>query len=288
VGLRPSWVQIPPLAPRSFSTGKRQHEILPVNEKDIIEFLSRKRGRKSTELTIKTHLRVFRNFKRWLGRKRFNVENCQRYLDQFENENTQANHAKLIRVLAQMMGRHDILKAIKVSQPAVNLDARVITKDELRRFYKHITNPRLRAAFILLATSGMRPRELFLLSEKNIKFIDGRIEIYYEKNVFSTKRAFFHIANSEAAEALRGLSKLYFPRRLFYRWWKKVKDNSGVNITPYDLRKFFENELFSRGVKPEIINFLAGRTPVSVLERNYLWLIHQARKEYPQDFQVIS
>jgi integrase len=157
----------------------------------------------------------------------------------------------------------------------------IIETEELRRFYNAIKTTKMRAFFLILASSGLRKGEVLSLTFDDIDFKNRMITP--KCHTGRTKRSWVSFYNLEAQRALEewleerakdGRSQKtnkIFPWDLsdFKREWAEAKKISGVNLRPKDLRDWFAQELGEKGVPDRYIDALQGRVPQSILARHY-------------------
>jgi integrase/recombinase XerD len=153
----------------------------------------------------------------------------------------------------------------------------IVSKEELRRFYRALESPKEKALFLLYATSGLRRQEILSLKPEDIDF-EKRM-ITPNNHLGETKKSWCSFYNQEAEEALneylatkkKSRSKRIFPmqRCEVVELWKSAKDKTGLNITPQKLRQWFCSEMLRLGVSETYVDAFCGRVPKSVLARHY-------------------
>jgi integrase/recombinase XerD len=153
----------------------------------------------------------------------------------------------------------------------------IVSKEELRRFYKAIKSPKEKALFLLYAISGLRRQEILSLKPEDIDF-EKRV-ITPSNHLGETKKSWCSFYNEEAQEALNAClatknhsrSNRIFPmqRHEVVDLWKSAREKTGLNITPQKLRQWFCSEMMRLGVSETYVDAFCGRVPKSVLARHY-------------------
>jgi len=165
--------------------------------------------------------------------------------------------------------------------PHVYQPKRIVETEELRRFYYAIKSVKMRAFFLVLASSGLRRGEVLSLTLDDVDFKNRMITPRCHTG--KTKKAWFSFYNEEAEQALkewleeRAKDKRYqktnkiFPWDLsdFKREWAQIRKASNTQLRPKDLRDWFSQEMGERGVPDRYIDALQGRVPQSILARHY-------------------
>ncbi len=113
----------------------------------------------------------------------------------------------------------------------------IVSKEDLRRFYKAIETPKEKALFLLYATSGLRRQEILSLTSDYIDFEKRMITPNNQSG--ETKKSWCSFYNEEAEEALNeylatkkhSRSKRIFPmqRHEVMELWKTAKEKTGLN-----------------------------------------------------------
>jgi integrase len=153
----------------------------------------------------------------------------------------------------------------------------IVSKEDVRRFYKAIETPKERALFLLYATTGLRRQEILSLKPEDIDF-EKRM-ITPNNHLGETKKSWCSFYNEETEQALneylatkkQSRSSRIFPmqRHEVVELWKSARENTGLNITPQKLRRWFCSEMLKLGVSETYIDSFCGRVPKSVLARHY-------------------
>jgi integrase len=153
----------------------------------------------------------------------------------------------------------------------------IATKEQLQTFFKYLELPKEKALFLLYATSGLRRNEVIYLKPENVEFKNRMITPCVHKG--ESKKSWVSFFNAEAEKALNeylALKKPSVSPRIFpmprneeRELWKTAKKETKMNISPQRLREWFCCEMALLGVNDRYIDAFCGRTPKSILARNY-------------------
>ena len=162
----------------------------------------------------------------------------------------------------------------KIQKPKV-----IPSKEDLRRFYEALPTVRLKAYFLLTATSGLRKGEVLGLEVSDVVF--KRRMLIPKNHIGATKYSWVAFYNEEAEKVLmlfrenltckQKASPKLIPigSRDFKRGWKVAREKTGLKITSKMLRDWFAEEMGNLGMADRYIDAFQGRTPRTVLARNY-------------------
>lgn len=175
----------------------------------------------------------------------------------------------------------------------------VPSKEELRRFFEALPNARLdknnrvinepkyKALFLFLASSGLRLGEALSLRKKDVDFKNRMIIPNNAHETNRTKRSWITFYNEETEKYLTWINSLKPEDKIFpsdrhvYKAFKKAKEITGIDITPQKLREWFCEEMGNLGVPDRYIDAFCGRVPKSVLAKNYTdYSIKKLKKVY--------
>ncbi|WP_052885762.1 tyrosine-type recombinase/integrase [Vulcanisaeta distributa] len=167
------------------------------------------------------------------------------------------------------------------------------TLEELRQVLSKIESIEAKTYFIILAETGLRPSEPFLVSMDDVDLEHGMLRI---GKITETKRTFIAFLQPKTLEFIKAQ---YMPRRDWLvrnrleaikadylgvkpsvedwarkfmpfdrdRLRREIKEAArqvlGRDFELYELRKFFATWMISRGVPESIVNTLQGRAPPS-------------------------
>ncbi|MCJ7761658.1 site-specific integrase, partial [Candidatus Bathyarchaeota archaeon] len=153
----------------------------------------------------------------------------------------------------------------------------ILTKKQLQEFFGNLEKPKERALFLFYASSGLRRNEVIDLKHEDVD-LNNRMITPCSHNG-ETKKSWVSFYNSEAEKALNeylasrkaSVSPRIFPmpRNEEIGLWKIAKEKTKMNITPQRLREWFCCEMALLGVNDRYIDAFCGRTPKSILARNY-------------------
>lgn len=203
------------------------------------------------------------------------LEATRHDLRQFLISDPAQNAVKMLRVLYGRFFESDIASCFRVpqSQPRPVISP---PREALRETYENLKTTKLQAAFLLLASSGLRRHELMELTWGQLD-MENRI-IYPNRHGCTTKFQWVTCFNDEAKAALERLFMIRSPspdERIFTLYkdtlTRKMKKASPpeFKITPQVLRDWFDNEMGRLGVPDRYVNAFCGRMPRDVQGRHY-------------------
>jgi integrase len=293
-----------------------------VTEKDIEEFIRAKRLKGLSEKTIKDEVRYVREA---LAELDWNLspDNIREYLAELaeEGERHVLKHVtySLKSFLKAVLKPRDpylfalLYNSFTVVKPRSNNKVKLPTIDQLRRIWEGLPTIESKFYFALLAETGLRPGEPFLLTIDDLDLEHGMIRI---GRVTTTKRAFVTFLHPEFLEWIKtnylprresfvrafmermsqdylkvGVNAEFWSRRLIPydqgRLRKEIKDVARQVLNRefelYELRKFFATFMISQGVPESIVNTLQGRAPPSefrVLIEHYWSPRHEELRQW--------
>lgn len=154
-----------------------------------------------------------------------------------------------------------------------------ISNEELREAYIELTKHYGKEAevlFKLLAFTGLRLKHIVKMlntyDPQKLVIVNEKVARYpMAEHGKGTKRAFWAYMPADFARSLERMSITYFqaqPRTTYKR------------VSASTVRKWFSTFLAQRKVSMEVIDFIQGRAPRSVLERHYLNLTVLADEAY--------
>ncbi|MCG2892467.1 MAG: site-specific integrase [Vulcanisaeta sp.] len=293
-----------------------------VTERDIEEFIRAKRLKGVSEKTIRDEVHYIREALAELGWN-LTPDGIREYLAELaeEGEEYVLKHTtySLKSFLKTVLKPRDpalfraLYDVFTVYKPKSNNKARLPTIDQLRQIWQQLPTIEAKFYFALLAETGLRPGEPFLLSVDDLDLEHGMIRI---GKVTATKRAFIAFLRPEFLEWVR---QVYLPHRQAWvekmaRAWEAsnlfgqdVVENAKRKLIPFDqsrlrreikevarqvlgrefelyeLRKFFATWMVSQGVPESIVNTLQGRAPPSefrVLIEHYWSPRHEELRQW--------
>jgi len=203
--------------------------------------------------------------------------------------------------------------AFKTYQAKSNNRVRLPTIDQLRQIWQNLPTIESRFYFALLAETGLRPGEPFLLSIDDLDVEHGVMHI---GKITETKRSFIAFLRPEFLDWVKTnylphreswverMAKLWETSNLFTqevierakrklipfdqsRLRREIKDVArqvlGREFELYELRKFFATHMISQGVPESIVNTLQCRAPPSefrVLVEHYWSPRHEELRQW--------
>jgi integrase len=199
-------------------------------------------------------------------------------LREFVTQYDDHNAIKTVRVIYGRYFDSDIADSFKV-QPTPPKPKKVPQKEELQRVYHALDKDTDQVAFLILATSGLRRRELMELTPDDLEPADQAIYPSTEDGQ-TTKRQWLTHYNDEADARLRDVFSLdsmdadeplftCSGRTLTRHIREASNEVESLKITPQVLRIWFCNEMNRLGVADRYIDAFCGRTPKSVLAKHY-------------------
>ncbi len=169
---------------------------------------------------------------------------------------------------------HNYLRLLKLHRKGIDL--KIPSSEDVLKSLEYLRNIETRKhdyyqLYLLLLASGIRLSEAQLfLDNYSFPYTDhGDVRVYTVNYQRGSKAVFY----------------VFTPRWLRLRQDKGVRwDINGphrkVPVKPKYIRKFFATKMFELGVSAEVIDFIQGRTPRSILARHYLNLLPQAVENY--------
>jgi integrase len=180
-----------------------------------------------------------------------------------------------------------------VYRPRSNNHVRLPTIEQLRQIWQNLPSIESKFYFALLAETGLRPGEPYLLSIDDLDLEHGMLRV---SKVTPTKRAFIAFMRPEFLDWVKreylplrnawveGMGRAWESSNLFSqdvienakrklipfdqsRLRREIKETArqvlGRDFELYELRKFFATHMISQGVPESIVNTLQGRAPPS-------------------------
>jgi len=273
-----------------------------VTEQDIEEFIKAKELEGATKKTLKEYVRYLRKMLAELNWT-LTPDSIREYLVELREESGEHSLHHLTIALKSLL--KTILKprdpalfralydAFTVHKPRVNNHTKLPTLNQLRQIWQQLPTIESKFYFALLAETGLRPSEPFLLTIDDLDIEHGMLHI---GKVTETKRAFVAFLRPEFLDWIKntylpfretwveGMGKAWLASNLFSR---DVIENAKRKFIPFDqsrlrreiketakqvlnrefelyeLRKFFATHMISQGVPESIVNTLQGRAPPS-------------------------
>lgn len=198
----------------------------------------------------------------------------RQFIQQFKDDNA----IKTVRVI---YGRYfDRVIAQSFQVPRRNPSPKKVpNKQGLRKMYKELQTTELRAALLVLASSGLRRGELLDLDRSQLELDQRAIYPPEKGETRKTKRQWVTFYNHEAERVLEELgveekrpNESIFeinPRTLTRKLAEASKQAGTIRTTPQTLRVWFADQMNRLGVADRYIDAFCGRTPKSVLAKHY-------------------
>jgi len=225
--------------------------------------------------TIEEHARHLERFLNFLE-NRHPLSLTTRDLREFLIKNPARNAIKFLRVFYGKFLKSNLASGFKIPQSP----SRVVllpTRWQLTMTFCNLKTIEFKAAFLLLATSGLRRGELCALTLNQISF--GSRMIIPAQKPRSTKNTWVTFFNDEAEtwlkrwieeSGVRPDERIFAQHNHTYtKWFKRASYPYGFVITPQILRCWFAEEMGRLGVAERYIDAFCGRVPKSVLARHY-------------------
>lgn len=196
------------------------------------------------------------------------------FITQYNDENI----TKTVRVIYRRYFDTDRADSFSVNRSPPK-PTKAPTKEDLRQVYSELQSGEDQVAFLLLASSGLRRRELMELTVSEIDFEDRGIYPETDDGQ-TTKRQWVTFFSPKTEEKLRtvydiddmGLDEPFitcYPDTLTSRIREASERAETMKITPQVLRVWFCDEMNRLGVADRYIDAFCGRTPDSVLAKHY-------------------
>jgi integrase len=175
----------------------------------------------------------------------------------------------------------------------------IFSKEDLKRFYEAIPSIKMKAFFLVAASSGLRKGELLSLKMSDVDFKKRMLKPNCHQG--SSKKSWVSFFNEEAEEVLklylqeekRGpkSDKLFpFNTSLFKKEWRAAQERSGIKLKVKDLRDWFCQEMGRLGVPDRYVDAFCGRAPRSILARHYTDFSPEKLKEiyYKANLKILG
>jgi Site-specific recombinase XerD len=293
-----------------------------VDERDIEDFIRAKRLKGLSDKTIRDEVHYIREALAELGWN-LTPEGVREYLAELaeDGEAYVLKHTtySLKSFLKTVLKPRDpalfraLYDVFTVYKPRNNSKPRLPSIEQLRQIWQVLPTTEAKFYFALLAETGLRPGEPFLLSIDDLDLEHGMLRV---GKVTATKRAFIAFMRPEFLDWVKSV---YLPHRDAWvekmgRAWsasnlfsQEVIENAKRKLIPFDqsrlrreiketakqvlnrefelyeLRKFFATHMISQGVPESIVNTLQGRAPPSefrVLVEHYWSPRHEELKQW--------
>jgi integrase len=221
----------------------------------------------------------------------FDYNHLLAYLKERRAHITPGHYAKVLGALkaySRFLGMPDLLSDFAFPQRQFKPKP-FWSREQVASFYGCLTTLRMKALFLMGATTGLRKGELLSLRVDDIDF--STRTVVPKAHSGRTKHSWVSFYNEECEQALRQHIAAMRPAMLakgklfaescrdFKVEWRAAKERSGVPLKFKDLRDFFAESMISLGVQTIYIDAMAGRAPASVLAKHYVDLSPQKLKQ---------
>ena len=180
----------------------------------------------------------------------------------------------VLRVFFRDFLSRDITDAFEMSsKPAKPTE--VPSNDHFQTFYSALENPKYKTVFLFATTSRLRSSELCQLTMDDI---DEEKRMLVPDKELNTKEMWLTFYHHEARESFEQFREERDPgddrafqttKQPLNRKFRHVSEEVGVKVTVQRLCRWFATEMSRCGVDAKYIDAFCGRTPPSVLEKNY-------------------
>jgi integrase len=293
-----------------------------VTEQDIEDFVKAKRIEGVTEKTLRDYVHYLREMLAELNWV-LTPDSIREYLAELKEEGEEhvLHHVTtaLKSLLKTILEPKDpylfglLYHAFKTYKAKSNNRIRLPSVEQLRQIWQNLPTIESKFYFALLAETGLRPGEPFLLTIDDLDLEHGMLHI---GKVTPTKRAFITFLRPESLNWIKsvylphrkawveGMAKAWEASNLFSRevienakrklipfdqgrLRREIKDTArqvlGREFELYELRKFFATFMLMQGVPESIVNILQGRAPPSeyrVLVEHYFTPKHEELRRW--------
>jgi integrase len=196
------------------------------------------------------------------------------FIQQYDDENI----IKTVRVIYRRYFETEIADSFSVN-PSPPQPTKAPDQKELQAVYQELPSEEIQVAFLLLATSGLRRRELMELTPSELDLEDRAI-YPQPSDGQTTKRQWVTFYSPDAEMKLREVFDIQemAPSEPFITCYpdtltdyiRDASDAAGtMKITPQTLRVWFCQEMSRLSVSDRHIDALCGRASRSVLAKHY-------------------
>jgi len=293
-----------------------------VTEQDLEDFVKAKRLEGVTEKTLRNYVHYLREMLAELNWV-LTPDGIREYLAELKEEGEEhvLHHltTALKSLLKTILEPKDpylfglLYHAFKTYRARSNNRVRLPSIDQLRQIWQSLPTIESKFYFALLAETGLRPGEPFLLSIDDLDVEHGMLRV---SKITPTKRSFIAFMRPEFLDWVKqvylphreawveGMAKAWEASNFFSqdvvekaklrlipfdqsRLRREIKDAArqvlGREFELYELRKFFATWMISQGVPESIVNTLQGRAPPSefrVLIEHYWSPRHEELRQW--------
>lgn len=201
-------------------------------------------------------------------------QDLREFVQQYDDENA----VKTVRVIYRRYFETDLADSF-TAPASPPQPKRTPDKAALRKVYREINSEKYQVAFLLLATSGLRRRELMELTPADFD-LENRAIYPAPDDGQTTKRQWMTFYSPDTEKRLQ---QVFDPKQMkpseplftchpdtLSRSIKRASKRAGtMTVTPQLLRVWFCHEMGQLGVADRYIDAFCGRTSRTVLAKHY-------------------
>ena len=211
----------------------------------------------------------------WLDGRAVSVDVLRNYLEPLHNEARNNALRSFRHYFRDYLGKPELIMSFKFIKTLPKLVLNLPSQGDLRVAYEAFETVRDKTMFLLYASSGLRRQELLDLT---FDAIDFEKRMLVPGHSSRTKTSYISFYNEEAekvfkqyVETLPSKKQKPFPLtwNAYFKAERKVRKETGVDVSPQTLRQWFCNEMGRLSVPDRFIDAFCGRVPRSILARHY-------------------
>jgi len=234
-----------------------------------------------SKVTASNYVALVKRFFKWVDGP-VTVDSMRAYLKNVKEKCSRDHYALTLSSLKAYFGRFKCMPQLVSTfkfPPKTFIPKTIPSRNDLKRFYEALPSVRMKAYFLLVASSGLRKGEVLSLTVNDVDFKLRMFTPHSHKG--TSKHSWVSFFNAEAEEMLKEFrAHLTVKQRKSYKLipisnrdfkaeWKTAQVKTGLKLTSKCLRDWFAEEMGKLGVADRYINAFQGRTPASVLARHY-------------------
>jgi integrase len=180
----------------------------------------------------------------------------------------------LRRFICDFLKKREMIESFKMAVVDYLKNVQVPTKQQMRSAFNALDDCHSKAAFLFVATTGLRKSEVLKLNKDKIDFQTRAVVPMHFNRTKRSGITFFsretevwlkeHLATCSENERL-----FVFSERCWKQIWATVSKAAGIKITPQILRVWFASEMGDALIPDRYIDIFEGRAPRSVLAKHY-------------------
>jgi len=234
-----------------------------------------------SKVTARDHRRLINLFLNRVSKPidQIGIEDVREYM-LWLRENKSVGHytnalSGLKSFFRDFLKRPEIVDGFKFPAKEVIIKS-IPSREDLARFYHALPDIRIKALFLMLASTGLRLGEVLSLKLDDVDFTKRMV--VPKCHTGNTKRSWISFFNAETHEVLEQFLKVrwkhspkLFPisEPVMKKSWDAARQETGLILQRKTLRDWFADEMGRLGVQDRYIDAFQGRTPKSVLARHY-------------------